>query len=54
MNAGLVESGSQLRRLLAQGGVKKNGVPVRALEEPVQTGDVLKVGKRNFVRVELC
>ncbi len=54
VNAGLVESGSQLRRLLAQGGVKKNGVPVRALEEPVQTGDVLKVGKRNFVRVELC
>lgn len=54
VNAGLVESGSQLRRLLAQGGVKKNGAPVRALEEPVQTGDVLKVGKRNFVRVELC
>lgn len=54
VNAGLVDSGGQFRRLLAQGGVKKNGETVNALEEPVQTGDVLKVGKRNFVRLELC
>ena len=54
VNAGIVSSGGQFRRLLAQGGVKKNGVPVSALEEPVQTGDVLKVGKRSFVRVEMC
>ncbi len=54
VNAGMVASGAQFRRLLSQGGVKKNGEQVDALEEPVQTGDVLKVGKRNFVRVEMC
>lgn len=54
VNAGMVSSGAQFRRLLSQGGVKKNGEQVDTLEEPVQTGDVLKVGKRNFVRVEMC
>ncbi len=54
VSAGLVTSGSQFRRLLAQGGVKKNGETVNALEEPVRTGDVLKVGKKSFVQIELC
>ena len=54
VNAGMVSSGAQFRRLLSQGGVKKNGEQIDTLEEPVQTGDVLKVGKRNFVRVEMC
>lgn len=53
VNAGVVASGSQFRRLLAQGGIKKNGEAVSVLEEPVQTGDVLKVGKKSFVRIEL-
>ena len=54
MNAGIVESGAQFRRLIAQGGVQKNGVRVNQLEEPVQSGDVLKVGKRRFVQVKMC
>ena len=54
VNAGIVESGAQFRRLIAQGGVQKNGVRVNQLEEPVQSGDVLKVGKRRFVQVKMC
>jgi len=54
VNAGLVGSGAEFRRLISQGGVQKNGVRVEALEEAVQTGDILKVGKRKFVRVEMC
>ncbi len=52
VNAGLVGSGAEFRRLLAQGGVKKNGVKIDNLEEAVKSGDVLQVGKRKFVRVE--
>ena len=54
ISAGIVKSGGEFRRLIAQGGVQKNGVRVENLEENVQTGDVLKVGKRKFVRIEMC
>lgn len=53
IGAGLIASGSELRRLVAQGGVQKNGVRVESMEEPVQTGDVIKIGKRRFVRLEM-
>lgn len=53
ISAGVVVSGSELRRLIVQGGVQKNGNRVDSLEEPVQTGDVLKIGKRRFVRLEV-
>ncbi len=52
--ARIVESGAQLRRLVAQGGVQKNGIRVEDLEEAVESGDVLKIGKRKFVRIELA
>ena len=52
VNAGLVGSGGEFRRLIAQGGVQKNGVRVESLEEIIQSGDILRVGKRKFVRVE--
>ena len=52
-NAGIVASGAQFRRLIAQGGVQKNGVRVESVEEKVQTDDVLKVGKRRFVRIRM-
>lgn len=53
IQAGCVASGGALRRLIAQGGVQKNGVKVQSLEEPVRNGDVLKIGKRQFLRVEI-
>lgn len=52
VNGGYVGSGAEFRRLVAQGGVQKNGERVTDMAEAVRAGDVLKVGKRRFVRVE--
>lgn len=52
VNGGYVESGAGFRRLVAQGGVWRNGERVKDMEEGVKAGDVLKVGKRQFVRLE--
>lgn len=49
---GFIASGAEFRRLVAQGGVKKNGVKADDLAETVEAGDVLKIGKRRFVRIE--
>lgn len=49
----IVSSGSELRRLLRQGGLQKNGERVSSLDEKVQTGDVLKIGKRKFVKIQM-
>jgi tyrosyl-tRNA synthetase len=50
---GLASSRGDARRLLAQGGVRVNGVPVSAEEMPLDDvrGAVLQVGKRRFVRL---
>lgn len=50
---GFVKSGSELRRLVTQGGLRKNNEPVSNMEETVQTGDVLRIGKKKFVRLVL-
>lgn len=50
---GFVSSGSELRRLVAQGGVRKNGVPVTSMEDAIGDGDVLRIGKKKFVRLVL-
>lgn len=49
--AGYAASGSELRRMVAQGGVKRNGVRIDSVEEMVNSGDVLKIGKRRFVKI---
>ena len=48
-----IASGSELRRLVVQGGVQKNGEKVASLDEAIHTGDVLKIGKKKFVRIEM-
>ncbi len=53
VNAGLAASGGEVRRLILQGGMQKNGEKVGSLDEPIQSGDVLRIGKKKFVRVEL-
>ena len=53
VNAGLVSSGAEFRRMLAQGGIQKNGMRVGNVDEAIQTGDVLKIGKRKFVKIEM-
>lgn len=53
VESGLVSSGSELRRLIAQGGVRKNGVPVTGMEDAIEDGDVLRIGKNKFVKLIL-
>ncbi|MBC7342966.1 MAG: tyrosine--tRNA ligase [Clostridia bacterium] len=53
--AGLVTSTSEGKRLVSQGGVKVDGVPVRdpELEVEVADGMVLQAGKRRFAQIKL-
>ena len=53
VRSGVIASGSELRRLITQGGLQKNGVRVAVLEETIQNGDVLRVGKKRFVKLVL-
>ena len=53
VESGLVNSGSELRRLVAQGGVRKNGVPVTGMEDSIEDGDVLRIGRKKFVKLML-
>jgi tyrosyl-tRNA synthetase len=52
LEAGFVRSASETRRLLEQGGVRVNGEKV-AEDVELSDGDVVSVGKRNFVRIRL-
>lgn len=47
----LAGSKSDARRLIEQGGVKLNGEKVEADKFAFSSGDVLKVGKRNYLRL---
>lgn len=50
--AGYAASNSELRRLISQGGVQIGGVRVQGSETPVADGDVLRIGKKRFVRIQ--
>lgn len=50
--AGCASSGSEIRRMVAQGGVRKNGFRVESVDEIINSGDVLKIGKRKFIKFE--
>ena len=52
---GFAKSRSEARRLIAQGGVKVDGEPVRDINfviKPKPEGVVLKVGKRKFAKIK--
>jgi len=49
-----ITSNSEAIRLFAQGAVKKNGAVIRDPKTPAATGDVLKIGKKKFVRVAIA
>ena len=49
--AGYAASGSELRRMTAQGGIRKNGIQIGSVDEIVCAGDVLRIGKRKFVKL---
>lgn len=51
---GFIKSNAEFRRLLSQGGVQRNGERLEgleALETVLSDGDVLRMGKKQFVRV---
>lgn len=46
-----VLSGGEFRRLVRQGGIRLNQDKVETLEVDLKNGDVLKIGKKHFVRI---
>jgi tyrosyl-tRNA synthetase len=53
VEAGLARTRSEANRLIQQGGVSVKGTRVSSLPFRLEDGDVVKVGKRNFVRIRL-
>lgn len=47
---GFVASGSEFRRLLSQGGIRINQEKANSLDTVVCSNDVMKIGKKKFVR----
>lgn len=54
LESGLCQSGGEAKRLIAQGGVSINGARVNSYSNPleVKDGDILKVGKRKFIKLK--
>lgn len=53
VEAGFVASSSELRRLVQQGGLQCNGEKVEDLNSTLANNDVLKIGKKKFVKIVL-
>ncbi len=51
LKEGLVTSGSEFRRLLSQGGIQLNGQKAESLDAPICERDVLRIGKKKFIRL---
>ena len=51
MNAGLVASGAEAKRLVAQGAVLVNGERVTEFTQVLAPGDELRVGRHRFLRI---
>jgi tyrosyl-tRNA synthetase len=51
VDAGLVKSMGEARRLIAQGGIELDGVRITEISCAVKSGSILKVGKRRFIRL---
>ena len=51
--AGFAAGNSELRRVLNQGGMQLNGEKIRDLMTPVSDGDVLRIGKKRFVKLKM-
>lgn len=49
--AGYASGSGELRRLAGQGGIQKNGEKISDILTPVGDGDVLRIGKKKFLRL---
>lgn len=47
---GFTASSNEFRRLLTQGGISLNGEKITSLDTSIVSGDVLKIGKKKFVK----
>ena len=48
---GIIKTNSEFRRLVDQGGVKINGERIDDLNSVLVSGDVLKIGKKKFIKI---
>jgi tyrosyl-tRNA synthetase len=53
LQAGLAKSGNEIRRLVAQQGVKVNGGSIQNAMEQLHDGDLVQVGKRHSFRIQV-
>ncbi|MEX2237550.1 MAG: tyrosine--tRNA ligase [Dehalococcoidia bacterium] len=51
VDAGLIASKAEGKRLFAQGAVERNGEKITAPDAELDEGDVLRIGRKRFVRV---
>ena len=49
----LLQSKSEIRRLISQGGVQINGEKINEISAILNNGDVIKIGKKKFVKIVL-
>ncbi|MDE7285316.1 MAG: tyrosine--tRNA ligase, partial [Lachnospiraceae bacterium] len=54
VKGGFAASNNEFRRLLTQGGISISGEKATSLDAPIESGDVLKIGKKKFVRLNIC
>lgn len=47
---GLIKSKNEFNRLVNQGGVKINGEKVSSIDVAIKSGDVIKIGKKKFLK----
>lgn len=52
VSAGIVESNSELKRLIEQKGVKVNDVVVDDWNYKLKSGDIVKIGSRKFLKIK--
>ena len=52
-DSGLLKSKSEARRMIKQGAVKLNDVPITDIQDTVRPGEerILKIGKRRFLKL---
>ena len=47
----LIASASELRRMIEQGGVRVNNEKIDSIGKIIKKNDVIRIGKKKFVRI---
>lgn len=53
IDGGFIQSKSEIRRLINQGGVQINGEKIKSINVQLNNGDVIKIGKKKFIKIAL-